>query len=98
MDRTDVILRRTLALIVLAAVGLVAAVGVDWMKDAFFSAISGIGFSWARAVLGLLFFLFGLAFLGGFIFYRDAKKSYLQPRFLKWYRRRFKKRRKGAAG
>ncbi|HSH24948.1 MAG TPA: DUF2627 family protein, partial [Massilibacterium sp.] len=32
-------------------------------------------------ILGLVFFIFGLWFVGGFIFYRDRKQNKVQNRF-----------------
>lgn len=92
MDRARFLIRRSLALLLLAAVGLATALGIEWLKEAFFSGLAGTGVSWARVVGGLVLFFGGLAFLGGLIFYRDAKRNYLQPRFLKWYRKKMRSR------
>ena len=89
-ERNKLIRQRTLALIFLAFFGLLSAIGLDWLKDSFFSALSGIGFRWWKVLFGFIFFITGLAFLAGFNFYRDVKRSYTQPKFIKWYRRRQK--------
>lgn len=93
-ERRKIIVQRILALTFLALFGVLSAIGLDWLKDSFFSALSGIGFSWWKVIFGFLFFIIGLAFLAGFNFYRDVKRSYTQPKFIKWYRRRLKAKQK----
>ncbi|RIU96086.1 DUF2627 domain-containing protein [Oceanobacillus picturae] len=67
---------RSLALIVLFIPGIIAAFGIKLMRDALFSEFypiflhTGIQF-----VIGLLFFIAGLGFIGGFIVYRDRKRQ-----------------------
>lgn len=67
---------RSLALIVLFIPGIIAAFGIKLMRDALFSEFypiflhTGIQF-----VAGLLFFIAGLGFIGGFIVYRDRKRQ-----------------------
>lgn len=68
---------RVLALIVLLAPGIVAVYGIKLMRDAIFSEFYPIllnaGFQF---VVGLLLFVLGFAFIGGFIVYRDRKNKY----------------------
>ncbi|MCF6094426.1 DUF2627 domain-containing protein [Microaerobacter geothermalis] len=40
-------------------------------------------FQWGTFLLGLLLFVIGVAFMGGFIFHKDKKRKLVQPRFMK---------------
>jgi len=74
---------RLVALLILVIPGFLSVWGWKIMRDAFvLSAIDPqTGFSWITFLIGLLLFIFGLAFVGGFIFYRDQKRKRVQPRF-----------------
>jgi hypothetical protein len=36
---------------------------------------------WGKLLLGLILFAAGVAFIGGWIFFRDRKRNYVAPRF-----------------
>jgi hypothetical protein len=67
---------RSLALIVLFIPGIIAAFGIKLMRDALFSEFYPIFlYTGIQFVVGLLFFVAGLGFIGGFIVYRDRKRQ-----------------------
>jgi hypothetical protein len=54
------------------------------MRDMTFGILqSPIPFLWLQFLLGLILFIGGLAFVAGFIFYRDKKRNKVQTRFKK---------------
>lgn len=67
---------RLLAVIILFVPGVFAALGIKLMRDALFLQIYPILFNAAiQFIVGLLLFLAGLAFIGGFVVHRDRKKN-----------------------
>jgi len=82
------ILQRLIAILLLVIPGLGAAYGFLLMKDALYDYFAGMGidsttpdFAWGMFILGAVLFLIGIAFIGGWIFFRDRKRNYLSPRF-----------------
>lgn len=73
-------LQRIVALLIMLIPGVVAIYGWTLMREAFFTTFDPNGFHWWTFLLGLLLFLLGLAFIGGFIRHRDKKRNY-RPRF-----------------
>lgn len=74
------VFQRVMAILILCIPGAIGVYGWTWMRDVFFDYMAGRGFDWLSFLGGLILFLFGLAFLGGFIFYRDAKRNKIQPK------------------
>lgn len=79
---------RFIAILILVIPGLLAMTGFLMMKDDVFNYISMHGddtatpdFAWLHFGGGLLLFLAGMSFLGGWILTRDRKKNYVGPRF-----------------
>lgn len=73
---------RIIALIIMVIPGLIAAYGIKLMRDMTFGILQPpIPFLWLQFILGLLFFLGGLSFVAGFIFYRDRKRNKVQKKF-----------------
>ncbi|WP_404403700.1 DUF2627 domain-containing protein [Jeotgalibacillus malaysiensis] len=75
---------RMIALIILLIPGVIAAYGIKLMRDMFF----GLQVSWLPSLalqffIGLVMFLAGLSFIGGFLLHRDRKKNKVQQRFVK---------------
>lgn len=72
---------RLIAVLVLFIPGLIAAYGIKLMRDTLFSEFNilfinvGIQF-----VIGLILFLAGIAFIGGFIIHRDRKRNLMKKR------------------
>ncbi|WP_047979963.1 DUF2627 domain-containing protein [Ornithinibacillus contaminans] len=69
-------MKRIVAALSLFLPGIIAAIGIKLMRDTLFDEFhpifvhTGIQFS-----IGLLLFIAGLAFLAGFIVYRDRKRQ-----------------------
>lgn len=75
-------MQRAIAFILLLVPGLCTALGIKWMRDMLFGKLSPLlPALWVQFVVGLLLFIGGLAFIGGFILYRDRKRNKVQERF-----------------
>ncbi|WP_199622916.1 DUF2627 domain-containing protein [Paenibacillus alkalitolerans] len=74
-------LSRFIAVLLLVIPGWIATYGFLKMKDAVFASFGPPAFPWLDFALGLVLFAFGVAFVGGWIFYRDRKRNYVAPRF-----------------
>lgn len=73
---------RLLALIIIVIPGIVATLGIKLMRDAVFGDFYSFFFHIAIQFLsGLLLFLAGIAFIGGFILYRDRKRNLTKGKF-----------------
>ena len=74
---------RAIAILLLVIPGLTATYGFILMKNAFFAQFDDTidHVLWGKLMLGLLLFILGVAFIGGWTFFRDRKRNYLQPRF-----------------
>ena len=67
---------RFIALLVLVTPGIIGAIGIKLMRDALFYEVYPILLnSGVQFIVGLIFFIFGVAFIGGFIFHRDKKRQ-----------------------
>jgi len=73
--------QRVLAIVILCIPGAIGVYGWTWMRNVFFDYMAGKGFDWLSFLGGLTLFLFGVAFVGGFIVHRDAKRNKIQPKF-----------------
>ncbi|MFD1039191.1 DUF2627 family protein [Virgibacillus byunsanensis] len=60
---------RFIAILILIIPGVFSAYGIKLMRDSLFD---DMGFQF---LFGLLFFIIGIAFIGGFIVHRDKKKQ-----------------------
>lgn len=84
-----VVISRLVAILLLVVPGVVAAYGFLMMKDSLFDYFADLGnvdlptphFAWLKFAFGFILFLIGVAFIGGWIFFRDRKHNYLQSRF-----------------
>ncbi|MEI7024644.1 DUF2627 domain-containing protein [Paenibacillus sp. y28] len=74
-------LQRFIAILILVIPGIVATYGFLGMKDAIFSLVGGAGMLWGKFIIGFILFVIGVAFIGGWIFFRDRKNNYVAPRF-----------------
>jgi uncharacterized membrane protein len=73
---------RIIALIILLIPGFLAAVGIKLMRDMVFGILlDPFPYLWLQFITGFVLFLFGLAFVAGFILYRDRKRNKVQARF-----------------
>ena len=69
------VFQRVIAILILCIPGALGVYGWTWMRNVFFDYMAGKGFDWLSFLGGLTLFLLGLAFLGGFIYHRDAKRN-----------------------
>ncbi|AXI09415.1 DUF2627 family protein [Oceanobacillus sp. 143] len=68
---------RIIALLLLFIPGFLTVFGIKMMRDSLFSEFYPIFFnSGIQFVIGFLFTIGGIAFLGGFVIYRDRKKEH----------------------
>lgn len=74
-------LSRFFAVLLLVIPGWMATYGFLLMKDALFVSFALGTFPWLKFIGGLILFFIGVAFIGGWIFYRDRKRNYVAPRF-----------------
>lgn len=74
---------RFIAILLLVIPGLMATYGFLAMKDAIFAQFSAADghVLWGKFSLGLVLFIIGVAFIGGWTFFRDRKRNYVAPRF-----------------
>ncbi|MGG0812392.1 DUF2627 domain-containing protein [Paenibacillus alvei] len=88
MKQTHVI-TRFIAVLLLAIPGVIATSGFLLIKNAIFDYVVDHGndkltapvFQWVPFTIGLLLFILGVGFIGGWIFYRDRKRNYVAARF-----------------
>lgn len=67
---------RIIAVLLLFIPGALAAFGIKLMRDALFSDFYSILFNVEiQFIVGLVLFIAGLAFVGGFVVHRDRKKN-----------------------
>ncbi|WP_339146727.1 MULTISPECIES: DUF2627 domain-containing protein [unclassified Sutcliffiella] len=77
-------MQRIVALIILLIPGIIAVYGIKLMRDMVFNIAHPLIPSLTlQFIIGFLFFLIGLWFVAGFIFYRDRKRNNVQKRFQK---------------
>ncbi|MEC0252857.1 DUF2627 domain-containing protein [Bacillus halotolerans] len=75
---------RLLALLILVLPGAISALGIKLMRDMLFGhTVKPFSSLWLQGLSGLIFFVFGLYVLAGFILYRDRKHNQVSPRFRK---------------
>ncbi|WP_335870632.1 DUF2627 domain-containing protein [Bacillus sp. 2205SS5-2] len=73
---------RIMALVIMLIPGFLAALGIKWMRDVLFGLLQDpFPYLWLQFLVGFLFFIIGLGFVAGFIFYRDRKRNKVQPKF-----------------
>jgi threonine/homoserine/homoserine lactone efflux protein len=76
---------RFIAILLLVIPGILATYGFLAMKDAWFAQFgppeTDPHVLWGKFILGFICFAAGVAFIGGWIFFRDRKRNYVAPRF-----------------
>ncbi len=65
---------RFIAVLLLIIPGIIGAYGIKLMRDALFAEIV-IFNSMIQFIIGLILFIAGLSFIGGFLFHRDKKRQ-----------------------
>jgi hypothetical protein len=77
--------KRFIAALLLVVPGITATYGFLAMKDAFFAQFGAAEthphIQWGKMLLGFFLFAIGVAFIGGWTFFRDRKRNYVAPRF-----------------
>ncbi|WP_339228072.1 DUF2627 family protein [Oceanobacillus sp. FSL K6-2867] len=72
---------RFLAILLLFIPGVIAAIGIKLMRDTIFDEFYAYFFyPGIQFTIGLLLFILGLLFLGGFIIYRDRKRQKIKQK------------------
>lgn len=77
---------RLLALILIYVIpGWIAAYGFKLMRDTLYLYFdpSIHAFKTGQFFFGMLLFIAGVSFIGGYIFYKDKKRERVQPKFQK---------------
>lgn len=75
---------RIIALLILVIPGFLAALGIKLMRDMTFGILQApFPNLWLQFLAGIVFFIGGLGFVAGFIFYRDRKRNNVQAKFKK---------------
>ncbi|WP_082233893.1 DUF2627 domain-containing protein [Halobacillus massiliensis] len=75
---------RLIALLILVMPGIMAVIGIKLIRDALFNVFHPIFLHVAvQGIVGLLFVIGGIAFIGGFILHRDRKRNLTKGRFKK---------------
>lgn len=78
-------IQRFIAIILLVIPGIAATYGFLAMKNAWFAQFGPAEehphIPWGQFALGFVLFAAGVAFVGGWIFFRDRKRNYVAPRF-----------------
>ncbi|MED4601606.1 DUF2627 domain-containing protein [Paenibacillus validus] len=81
----NAVFQRFIAILLLVIPGFMATYGFLAMKDAWFAQFDvndgDAGILWWKLALGFILFGLGVAFIGGWIFFRDRKRNYVAPRF-----------------
>lgn len=75
---------RILAFLILFIPGLLAALGIKYMRDMLFGLLQFPFPSLTlQFIVGLLLMLGGVGFIAGFILHRDRKRNKVQKRFMR---------------
>src|SRR5690606_34805100 len=81
-------LQRIIAILLLVIPGTLACLGFLNMKNALFDYLAMTGdehaiakLDWGLFILGLIMFIIGIAFISGWVLFRDRKRNYVAPRF-----------------
>ncbi|MDL0419889.1 DUF2627 domain-containing protein [Caldibacillus thermoamylovorans] len=66
----------------LAAIPIsLSVIGVKLIRDSLFQIIYWtFAFPWLQTIVGIVLFLLGLSFIGGFIYHRDKKRNKVTKR------------------
>lgn len=82
MSRKGARVMRLIALLIVLIPGILGVIGIKLMRDVLFGVLNPPFNSLiVQFILGLVFLIAGLSFVGGFIFYRDRKRNKVQQKF-----------------
>ncbi|NLI69087.1 MAG: DUF2627 domain-containing protein [Bacilli bacterium] len=69
---------RLIAVLLIFIPGAIGAFGIKLMRDALFAEVYPLLFNETiQFIVGLILFILGFGFVGGFIFHRDKKRNRL---------------------
>ncbi|PSL51100.1 uncharacterized protein DUF2627 [Salsuginibacillus halophilus] len=72
---------RIIAFLILVIPGILAGVGIKWMRDVFFGVLHApIPWLSLQFFLGLAMMIGGIWFIAGFILHRDRKRGKVPPK------------------
>jgi len=72
---------RLIAVLMLFIPGVAAAFGIKLMRDSLFEEYFSIFFNTGiQFIVGLILFIIGTGFIGGFIFHRDKKRNLVKSK------------------
>jgi len=75
------IMVRIFAISLLIIPGIISAIGIKLMRDTLFNEFHPLFFhAGIQFTVGLIFFIVGIAFVAGFIVYRDRKKQLIKKK------------------
>jgi hypothetical protein len=75
---------RLLAVLIIFIPGIIATIGIKLMRDSLFNIVHPILFNVIiQFIVGVIFFVAGLGFVGGFILHRDRKRNLTKGKFKK---------------
>lgn len=75
---------RIIAVIIIFIPGIIGAFGIKLMRDALFADVYSILINEVvQFIVGLIMFIAGLAFIGGFIYHRDKKRQLVKEKSTK---------------
>lgn len=73
---------RLIALSIIVIPGIIATLGIKLMRDAIFGDLYALFFNVViQFFSGLLLFIAGIVFIGGFILHRDKKRNLTKGKF-----------------
>lgn len=76
--------QRFIALMILLIPGFIAGYGIKLMRDTLFQVLNWpFGSLYFQFLAGIILFVAGIWFIGGFILHRDRKNNKVGPRFQK---------------
>ncbi|WP_261129373.1 DUF2627 domain-containing protein [Bacillus sp. Marseille-Q3570] len=73
---------RIIALLILVVPGIAGVIGIKLIRDSLFGIVHPVFPNFIiELIAGILMFIIGFGFVGGFIFYRDRKRNKVQQKF-----------------
>lgn len=76
-------MKKILALLILVIPGILAAIGVKYMRDSMFGIVNDpFTLTVVQFIIGLLMTVFGVWFIGGYLLNRERKNKRAQEKFL----------------
>ena len=78
-----IIMKKLLALLILVAPGILAGVGIKYMRDSMFGIVNDpFTLTVVQFIIGLVMAILGIWFIGGYLLHREQKNKRAQEIFL----------------